>query len=453
MNNKPVLNKAEKIHIHIDSKTFEKLLLKSDRLAIAILNYYNTNYLEFVRSPFETMHDELKNIAEYELMMGDNSEIEVVAIEYGEHKRKISFNYSKKDILAIAKHIYNKERVSKEELATITTTFIQAVFNLEEMAHMGHFPEVAKPGIYITNDETLLENRMWFESHFPGGHLNIMSVSEASIFLDIFFKKNAMYCTSCDYYLNKGFWYWLSMRSKIPHYNVGDTIIDALASKLCYALMALDEITIQFYSGVDNDTMDNTLYHFNYLLSLIAGIFDNLALKTNEHLGINFENKMKVSLSNNGGKDFLRKIKEKNPVLRDHIIDYSNYIKLIYELRHLVVHNEGFSKTRFDNVNIDGWKANFINIQEQHCRQIKSLKDIASEFNPVSKWGIYEMNEIGYFYLEPHYFSIQAITMLVEFVDKYLVLIDYSSFVDDQKTDGTEFAKTIGTFEKYHLGF
>ena len=75
MNNKPVLNKAKKIQIHLDSKTFEKLLSRSDRLAAAILRYYNSNELEFVRSPLKTIHDELKNIAEYELVSSQSSSV------------------------------------------------------------------------------------------------------------------------------------------------------------------------------------------------------------------------------------------------------------------------------------------------------------------------------------------------------------------------------------------
>lgn len=439
MNNKLVLNQAKRLHVLVDSNTFENLLCKSDRLAIAILKYYNSSHLEFVRSHFETIHDELKNIVEYELMMGNNSEIESVSVK-GAHSIEIAFNYKNDDILAFAQHIYDKKMVSEKELATIRTTFIHAVFSFGD-----------KASIYVTNDDTLLKNRLWIKSRFLDTSINIMSLSEASIFLDIFFKKNDMYCTSGGSYLNKGYWYWLSMRLKIPHYNVGDPIIDALAHRLCYALTALDEITIQFYSGVNNDTMDNTLYHFNYLLSLIAGIFDNLALKTNESLGINFKEKMRISLSN---KDFLKKFKdyEKGKVLRSHIIDYSNYIKLIYDLRHLVIHNEGFSNTRFHNADEIGWDANFITIPKEYRFQINPYKKTASKYNSISNWGVYEMNGIDELFLEPHYFSVQAITELVKFVDKYLALLGCSSFVDEQKANDTKFAKAMETFEKYHLG-
>src|SRR5450759_2745183 len=148
------------------------------------------------------------------------------------------------------------------------------------------------------------------------------------------------------------------MRLKLPHYNVGDPMIDALSLRFQYILMALDEIGIQFYSGTGNDTMDNTLYHFNYLISLITGIFDNLALKTNSHLAINFVDLRKVCINNNSGREFLREIRNKNQGLRDHISVYMDFINLIYEFRELVVHREGLSSTAFENMD-EHWKANF----------------------------------------------------------------------------------------------
>jgi hypothetical protein len=183
-------------------------------------------------------------------------------------------------IHATTRKVYDKDSINQEELDKILTVFIQAVFNSSE-----------KSNIYITNDKLLLKNRLWFESHSPNCPsatcpLNIMSVEEAALFIDLFFKKNEKYFASSRYALNKGLWYWFSMRLKLAHYNVGtptlgDPMIDALADRFYYALMALDEMGIQYFLGSNNDTMDDTLYHFNYLITLITGIFDNLALKTN----------------------------------------------------------------------------------------------------------------------------------------------------------------------------
>lgn len=441
MDSRPILKDAKKIRVYIDSNTFNELLNQDDRLAIAILKHYNSDYLRFVRSPLETTYDELRNIVEYELIFGDNSEIKTIKITQKEHQEDITFGYKMKDIQSIAQKIYGKKRINEDKLKRIITVFIQAIFNKYD-----------KFNIYITNDDILLKNRLWFESNHPGYALNIMSVEEASVFLDLFFKKNGEYHASSEHYLNKGYWYWLSVRLKIPHYNGGHNMIDALAYRLYYALMALDEIGIQHYLGVNNDTMNNALYHFNYLISLITGIFDNLALKTNTYLGINFLNFREVSLSNRSGKKFLGEVREKTPHIRDHIHSYVNFINLIYSFRERVIHREGLSKTSFGYQSKDAkWKANFIRISKQTKEDIKHCGDMDSKYDPFSKWGIYKIQTE--LFLDPYHFSIQAITTLIKFVDKYLELLNYPLFIETQKQKDNDFTRTLEVFEKYHLGF
>ena len=129
-----------------------------------------------------------------------------------------------------------------------------------------------------------------------------------------------------------------------------------------------------------------------------------------------------------------------------------NFIQLIYSLRELVIHREGFSKTSIKNKDENGeWEANFITISEDIGKKIIGCGDTRNKYNPVSKWGLYIMN--NEFYLEPHNFSNQAMVKLIVFVDEYLNLLGYSSFVEDQKTQNTRFANTMFSFEKYHLGF
>lgn len=199
-----------------------------------------------------------------------------------------------------------------------------------------------KPNIYITNNPILLENRYWFENKLSGHPLNIVSIEEASLLLDAFFKKNELYYASNGFNCGKSQWYWFSMRLKIPHYIVGDDITNSIANRICYILMALDEITILYYLGSNIATKETTHYHFNYLISLISGVFDSLALKTDVELKINMKYKVDITLSKtrkNGA--FLKEIKGINPVLRDHIVSYANFIQLIFSIRDIIIHREG----------------------------------------------------------------------------------------------------------------
>jgi hypothetical protein len=91
---------------------------------------------------------------------------------------------------------------------------------------------------------------------------------------------------------NRGLWYWYSFRTKVPFFHVGVTInepyLDAFSSRFINILMSIDEIGIQYYSGVNNDTLDDTMYHFNYFITLISGIFDALALTTKDKYELTF---------------------------------------------------------------------------------------------------------------------------------------------------------------------
>ena len=284
-----------------------------------------------------------------------------------------------------------------------------------------------------------------------------MSVEEAALFIDLFFKKNEKYFASSRYTLNKGLWYWLSTRLKLAHYNVGtppvgDPMLDALAYRFYYALMALDEMGIQYFLGANNDTKDNTLYHFNYLITLITGIFDNLALKTNTQLGINYTDLRKVSINNKSGRDFLKEVKNKRPDIRDHIHSYVVFISLIYLFRELVVHREGLSKTGFDYRSRDGnWRANFIKVSAEIKRKLKACGDKAGNYDPFTKWGFYESGT--QYFLDPYNFSLEAIKKLSEFIEKYLEFLGYNSFIKTQEQKDDDFTKTMKFFEKYHLGF
>lgn len=429
-------NNIKKIQILIDSETIDELLKSFDRTTIAILNYQKSDLLLFIRTPIEKVSEELKKINFYHFIKEANNNYIIRINNYGTFR----FGYLMKDIIDIAKKIFKKTEINKEQLNKIISIFIQAVFSKKE-----------KSNIYITNDKILLKNRLWFESHFPGQQLNIMTVGEASLFLDIFFKKNEEYFANYNLTLNKGYWYWISTRLKLPHYNTRDLILDALANRFCYTLMALDEIGIQYYSGVDRDILNNILYHFNYLITLITGIFDNLALKTNKLLKINFKDLRKVSLNNSSGREFLKEIKKRNPNIRNYINDNMQFIKLIYLFRELVIHQEGLKTDVFEYENDIKWEANFIKVDCKVKEKLKALKDKKSEYDPFTNWGFYSYH--NFFYLDPYHFSLEATKKLKNFVDGYLILLGFSSFIKIQKSKNDKFTETLNIFENYHLGF
>jgi hypothetical protein len=113
-------------------------------------------------------------------------------------------------------------------------------------------------------------------------------------------------------------------------------------------------------------------------------------------------------------------------------------------------------KTRFENRSRDGnWRANFVKVPDEKKREIKrKLKvcgDKAGKYDPFTKWGFYESGT--QYFLDPYNFSLEAVKKLTDFIEKYLELLGYNSFIKTQEQKDDLFTKNMKIFEKYHLGF
>ena len=317
-------------------------------LAISILNYNINKNVAFIRTPMETKFDLLKYITEFKLI--NNEDVELVK---NNHTTTFKIAYSLDNIRKIVKVIFNKDTYTDDEFNKVLWVFVNA-----------RLIESCNYSLMITNDNKILKKRLWIESFFPRCQLNIMSLEEASIVIDLWLKSYEKYQIAYYYTCDKGSWYWFSMRTKLPHYHVGSEVINGLGMRFVYSLTALDEMGIQYYQGANNNTKENTQYHFNYLITLITGIFDNLAFETDTKLGINYPDIIRISLNNYSGKDFLKEVRNKDPNIRNHINKYVKFISLIYLFRELVIHREGLKNAVFENNTDIHWKTTVIRISE-----------------------------------------------------------------------------------------
>jgi hypothetical protein len=64
------------------------------------------------------------------------------------------------------------------------------------------------------------------------------------------------------------------------------------------------------------------------MIGLITGVFDNLALVTAKRYQIKLD-KMNISLSRDSGKEFLEKVEVINPILKQHIDTFRDFINLV----------------------------------------------------------------------------------------------------------------------------
>jgi hypothetical protein len=442
---RPILPKQEKLVIIVDSRSLHDLLANGNHIAKTILKYSTCEPFEFVRSPVDTNYPELKGLPVFIQRYDDKGNLTSIDIVTDKSKSMTVFGYKMVDIEAIGKHIYKKQLLTSEEREAILLVFVHSALNIRDEMR-----------VMTTNNKVLLSNRIWFESHFPGRPLNIATVEETKGVMDLFAKYRNKYYISDHNTINKWGWYWHSFRSKIPNYHVGDSILDALASRFVYLLMSVDEIGFQYYSGANNDTMETMIYHFDYFISLISGIFDALAIRTKNQLGIKFDKDSidsRTSLNPKAGKEFLKEVRDKSPSLRQHITKHIHFIKLIYALRELVVHREMLPKSGFEDVN-KKWKANFITVDTNIVNLITQCGDRSQNYEPMTVWGLYTETP-RFCFLEPYHFSKAAATTLVSFCDIFLHLLGFGDFVASLEGRAKKdiFMRTMEIFREDSLGF
>lgn len=242
MDSRNLLSNTTKVSVLLDTASFNSLVNQNSRVSFAILGHVDSQLIEFLRTPLETNSTLLLQVPEYSYEATTDGWINGISITRPNITSRIYFGYRLEDIITITQVIFKHPEISEQELERVLLVFIKAT-----LSRTGD-----STSIFVTTDRVLLEKRLWFESHFPGGLLNIMSPDEASIFLDLFLKTKEKYLVSSHFSLNKGYWYLLSMRLKLPHYNVTDQLIGAMSKRFEFLLMALDEIGFQFYLGTNN---------------------------------------------------------------------------------------------------------------------------------------------------------------------------------------------------------
>ena len=446
MHSTGILNAKVPLGVLIDTTSLDLLLYADDEDAKTLLDYQIVEQFHFVRSPAMTEHTALERIDCFSIHEeeGGKASAVTVPLENGEAICGLPWQEEVIEHLAQVLDVGRKTADSDHEMAILV--LVTAALSRSRDTYL-----------LVTAHEGLLHQRLWLESHIPGVPINIATVSEAKEILDLYTKSLGKYHVSANGYCSKGLWYWYSFRSKIPHFNVEEGILTALGNRLTNLLMSIDEMGSQYYSGVDNDTMRNTLYHFYYFIILVSGIFDSLAIKAKAQYGLHFSGDRypsRTSIHPTAGQEFLKALREKNPELRDRINQDVNFIKLIYTLRKQVVHREMLRETGFHLTGSNGeWKANFIWTDSGIVKSIRNCGDVPRAYDPISEWGVYESGRNHFF--DPFHFAKAAGKKLSEFVDRYLELLGYKNWVEepDDSIHGARFRAKLRGFRKNRLGY
>jgi len=470
-----LLTKQGKLNILLDSESFDRLLSEQNSVAENLLNYSNATTFNFARSIFDTKRAELANIPEIKQCYDENGNLDSVIISRGKSKTTAYFYHRMQDIEKTAIKIYGKDSLTRTEINGIALVFIQSCLYKANVNDL-----------LVTDNEVLTRNR---KSHLLGLSVNIITTDEAIEFMDLFAKFRGTYYIASNSMVTRGRWYLLSFITKVPNFQLPRNlavnkvplhfkgVVEGLSNRFKDLLRAVDEIGFQYYLGANNDVLEAMVYHLNYFIILITGIFDSLAILSYirhnlQVKRVNLDDKtgmIKLTLRQKKGDgkgigdEFLQKLREQNAELSDFIAREQCFIELIYILRDRIVHRERLPQTTFDYHDGAGsWKASFVEIPEKALEYINQY-DRRQEHEPITEWGVYKLD--SRIYIEPFHFTKASAGKLAEFCNKYFELLNFDWLLEvhpevreqleENRAPGTRsfLIGELELFKKCHLGF
>ncbi|TRZ77210.1 hypothetical protein D4R87_03240 [bacterium] len=442
-----------------ERKTSLKILIDSTSLksdnAKRLLNYSNNDLFEFVSLGKSTKHTEAR------FSLDSMKEINEIIID----KSRVGFFYKISDIQMFSKLL-------DIEYDDLILTYILATLI-----------ETSKKKIILVTERKKIFNRSnWGKNGFPNLPVNsIFSPDEAIIYIDLYCKNQNQFLIAPDYYVNKGCWYLYSLKTKLLNYQqVWSVVIssekyvpwqkelieitESLSNRMIDILIAIDEIGINYYKEVNNDTQDTMIYHFNYWVTLFTGIFDTLAWISKYRYQIEFERVERIGLRKNRQKDFMKLIFEKNNKIKTFLEGNSSIINLMYIPRDLIMHRTRLKGVQLDNRN-EKFCFNMVQIPEGFFKRIVALSK--EKGDALREWGHCKSHDD--YFLEPYRFVQKATSSLIKFVDGYLELLNFDEYKkeqdkiifglkekienSDKPNSEKQFLQDLDNFNKFHLGY
>jgi hypothetical protein len=120
-------------------------------------------------------------------------------------------------------------------------------------------------------------------------------------------------------------------------------VLDSIANRFKQLIIAFDECSFYCFENRGNNSISYAIYYFDSFVSQLASIFGNLANTINYFYNINDDSrKVDLRVSTNKGKEFLKKLSEKDPVFCQKLknADFQNFLNLVIKpLRNDIEHN------------------------------------------------------------------------------------------------------------------
>lgn len=197
--------------------------------------------------------------------------------------------------------------------------------------------------------------------------------------------------------INEG-WYFMN-RAKSIFWRIGNcktrsefegNAFHSLNQRTAMAVRAIDHLMYEALKTPNNDTTDNALYHFGYLVTLITGSFEDLAAIFNHRFNLGFDKRHR-GLRNEvpANRKYLEFLTDAEPKVASCIFNKTMQaaIQLIYPLRNDLQHND-FTTPMSSARDVKGRTVMQPSIIPISAEILDSIESIYEKIPCTQHWGI-----------------------------------------------------------------
>ena len=446
---RPIINYSEKISLFFDSESLISEIEKGNTCINNLIKYHTVENIMSLKTDCETNNPIFSKIDTVSIFKEEEGDRLFYVLNSNPQKGDQTIVVEKDSVLEISRKYFKSSELSPEIVKQVGPFFYFLFLNREK-----NIP------IFITSNQNVLKVRKKRRVKDLDYLLTIFDPYEGSIFLSLFFKNQNKYYIAPNYKTSQNYWYDLFTCSKISHIHFGkdgENLI-ALYKKCKYALMAVDKIGYQNYELGNLIGQDETLYHLYNLLTLLAGIFDNIGLALTSLLNITNIPSEQISLRNSS--KLVNVLKNDRNCLS---LEYSRileihgiFIGMIYSIRDLLVHRVGMDMVTYceDDI-VQIVRKNLIKI-DQSLPNLKSQilnytkNQSASKESILSEWGIFIPYPKSEEYLHPFTFAIKVMNETANISNKFL---EQMHQLNPDVPYYSSHLKDYGTFKANYIGY
>ena len=305
-------------------------------------------------------------------------------------------------------------------------------------AHMGLGRQVL-----ATENPELLSERLWIEGRT--GALT-MSLTEAREYMNLYLMRYDKYYVQPHLTVNRGLYYLVRMKQSFQALQSlrsaavygkaviqnGEYLFNYLENFSRRAMILhqiVDNIGVQFYQIPNNDTQDEMLYHLNFLIPLVTGMFDTLAWITFYRYNWHLDRHQVVLRVNNVDcpTAFVKQLVHHNQQLASLLLqsDVQSLINLFYPIRDSIQHRILLKGLLYANAN-ENWACNLVRLSAEAAAGISAVETRLSN-STFSKWGLLQM--ANDYCLEPYTFALTTLDRVRTFCNEYLQDLKFEQLI------------------------